>query len=146
MASGQSAPRPHLIGKCSVILVQKRLDAHRGGASGGCGWRDTPSHGLKIMNLLGTFEIFSCSLGRQCVDGLNQICLKYGTPVTLCVLLAYIEATVAREGHNIRLKGRCDFTIYVRYINLVQTHLGNTLLCYFSFLKHTHTFAAFFTN
>ena len=55
------------------------------------------------MNLLSRFEIFSCSLGSESVDGIDEICLKYGTPVTLCVFLAYIEVTVAREGHYICL-------------------------------------------
>ena len=71
---------------------------------------DTPSHGLKITNLLGKFEVFSCSLSRQSVDGLDQICLEL---VTLCVLLAYIEATVAREGHSICIG--CKEDVILRY-------------------------------
>ena len=35
----------------------------RGGAKGGVG-SVTPPHGLKIMHLLGRFEIFGCPLGR----------------------------------------------------------------------------------
>ena len=37
------------------------------------------------------------------MDSLDEICPKYGTPVILTVLLAYIEATVAIEGHYICL-------------------------------------------
>ena len=33
----------------------------------------------------------------------------------------------------------CDCTVYVRCINLGQARLGNTLICYFSFSKHTRT-------
>ena len=72
-----------------------------------CGRRNTPQ-GLKIMDLLGRFEIFGCPLSRLNVDGLVQICLKHGTPVTLCALLAYIEATVAREGYYICLGCKKD--------------------------------------
>ena len=60
------------------------------------------------MNLLGRFEIFGRPFGRRSVDGLVKICLKHGTPVTLCVLLAYMEATVAREGFYICLSFKKD--------------------------------------
>ena len=69
-----------------------------------------PSHRLKIMNLLDKFEVSSCSLGRLSVDGLDQICLEL---VTLCVLLAYIEVTVAREGHSICFG--CKEDVMLRY-------------------------------
>ena len=107
-----------------------------------------PPHGLKIMNLLGRLKILICSLGRQSVDCLDQICLKYGAPVTLCVFLAYIEDTVAREGHYICLgyKEELDFTICMRCMNLVQAHLGNTLMGHFSFSKDAHMLAVFFAN
>jgi len=39
--------------------------------------------------------MLSCSLSRQSVDRLDQICLQYGAPGTLYLLLANIEATVA---------------------------------------------------
>ena len=71
---------------------------------GGCVTPPSP-HGLKIMNSLDRFEIFSCSLSRQSVDSSDQKCLK---PVTMYVLLAFIEATVAGEGHYLLgLQGRC---------------------------------------
>ena len=77
---------------CNHIQMQGR---YYGGFKGAA-----PLHALKIINILSRFEIFSCSHGRRSVDGLDKICLK---PLTLCVLLAYIEATVAREGHYICL-------------------------------------------
>ena len=48
--------------KCNPMTVGNN-HTDRSGASGGVGvWH--PPHGLKIMNLLGRFKIFSCSLGR----------------------------------------------------------------------------------
>ena len=47
----------------------------------------------------------------QIVNGLDEICLTNGTPVILCVLLAYIEATVATEGHYICLGYKEDVNL-----------------------------------
>ena len=78
------------------------------------------------MNLHGRFEIF------------GQMCLKHGTPDTFSVLLAYIEATVARGIlYLLRLQERCEFSLFMSCINLVQANFGNALMCYFSFSKHT---------
>ena len=55
-----------LIGKdCKLIFYGDRDGATE------CVGRDPPQ-GLKIVNLLGRFEIFSCLLGRQSVDGLDE--------------------------------------------------------------------------
>ena len=82
----------------------------KGRRNGGCGGAALP-HGLKIMNLLGRLQIFSYSLGKQSVDGLDEVCLRYSTPVILCVLLAYIEATVSKEGHYICLGYKEDVSL-----------------------------------
>ena len=68
------------------------------------------------MNLLGRFEIFSSPLGSESVEGLDQICLEYGTPVPPCV---------------------CD-TVLCQSLHIhVHWHLENTLIHYVSFSKDT---------
>ena len=77
----------------------------RGGAMGV--WGCDTSHGLKIVNLLGRFEICQCRLGRQSADGLDQICPKHGTPLTLGVLCrphrghsCYRSLYLTRQAHD----------------------------------------------
>ena len=78
------------------FLLKFFFVVHLGVVLRGCGGVTLP-HGLKFMHLLGRFEIFGRPLG-----------LKHGTPVTLCVLLAYTEATVATEGYYICLGCKKD--------------------------------------
>ena len=106
---------------------------------------DTP-HGLKIMSLFGRFEILSSPLGRQGGKCLDQISLKYGTPVALCVLCGYNKTKRANERTVFAKVGR-EIPIYVMhevYPSLhicVQVHLGTTAMGYFSCSKPIHRFA-----
>ena len=90
-----------LLVTCRLFCKSERVTSRgtleigdRGGATGSV--TPLPPPRTENMNVLDRFKIFSCSLGRQSVDGLDKMCLKYGTTVILCVFLAYIEATVAR--------------------------------------------------